>query len=519
MPNNLISMSKIRQALRLYEAGNGTKTISHLMDVSRNTVKKYIAVFNKSGKTIDEVLAMSDGEFFQLFGEDSDCFSRRSERFQDTIENILPNYSKLLRKKGMTRTKVWEKYREDHPDGYSRSRFFEVLQIYNLQQAPVAHLEHKAGDRMYVDFAGDKLHIIDQETGEKLPVEVFVAILPCSQITFVEAVMSQKKEDFIKACEKAFYFFGGVPAVIVPDNLKAAVTHPNKYESVLNADFAAFADHYGCAVLPARVRRPKDKALVEGAVKLIYRSIYPHLEGRDFFNLEALNEAIRVALEMHNNALLTGRNYSRREQFEEVERCCLRPLNPIKFELKLRHICTVQRNGYVMLEKHYYSVPCDLIGKKVNILYNTTKVDIYHKFECVASHERSYKVYGFTTISEHLPKSQKSYLEWDPEKLLNEGEAIHPDVKAFMMKVLESKRYPEQAYKSLKGILALAVKVGEERLAKACRLATILGVYSYQAVENILANKQENAPIVEDAEEEDGTIPEHENLRGKEYYK
>ena len=190
----------------------------------------------------------------------------------------------------------------------------------------------------------------------------------------------------------------------------------------------------------------------------------------------------------------------------------------------LTHILLVgdaaQIPGHYMTASGGYGGKSDLwYGKKVNILYNTTKVDIYHKFECVASHERSYKVYGFTTISEHLPKSQKSYLEWDPEKLLNEGEAIHPDVKAFMMKVLESKRYPEQAYKSLKGILALAVKVGEDRLAKACRLATILGVYSYQAVENILANKQENAPIVEDAEEEDGTIPEHENLRGKEYYK
>ena len=207
---------------------------------------------------------------------------------------------------------------------------------------------------MYVDYAGDRLHLVDRESGEKTPVEVFVAILSCSQLTYVEAVMSQKKEDFIHACENAFYFYGGTPQVIVPNNLKAAVSHPNKYESELNEDFAAFAEHYSCTALPARVRRPRDKAIVEGAVKLIYRTIYPLLEDKEFYDLDGLNAAIRVALEIHNNANLTGRNYSRREQYEENERASMGPLNPLRFEIKKRVIATVQQNGDVRLEKHYY---------------------------------------------------------------------------------------------------------------------------------------------------------------------
>ena len=257
MPNRKLSMSRIKQVLRCYAAGKGTKTTADLLDISRNTVKKYINTFNQSGKTIEEILAMDEPTLLALFKEDPARNKTQSQRY-DEAQSLMPQYARMLRKKGMTKFKIFEQYKAECPDGYSRSRFYRILQAYLIQTAPVAHLEHKAGDRMYVDFAGDRLHLVDRETGEKTPVEVFVAILPCSQLTFVEAVMSQKKEDFIHACEDAFYFYGGTPQVIVPDNLKAAVSHPNKYESELNEDFAAFAEHYGCTALPARVRRPRD---------------------------------------------------------------------------------------------------------------------------------------------------------------------------------------------------------------------------------------------------------------------
>lgn len=250
---------------------------------------------------------------------------------------------------------------------------------------------------MFIDYAGDKLSIINQESGEVVPVEVFVAILPCSQLTYVEAVMSQRKEDLIRGCEDALLFYGGTPLAIVPDNLKAAVKRSSRYEAELNDDFAAFAEHYGCTVIPARAYKPRDKALVEGAVKLIYRSIYPKLEGRDYYDLEALNAAIRVGLELHNNAKLTGRNYSRREQYEEIERECMRALNPIRFELKQRHVATVMKNGHIRVENHYYSVPCKHIGKRVSVLYNTHTIEVYFHYERIALHTRSYKAYGYTT--------------------------------------------------------------------------------------------------------------------------
>ena len=512
-------MSRIKQVLRCYAAGKGTKTTADLLDISRNTVKKYINTFNQSGKTIEEVLAMDEPTLLALFKVDPARNKTQSQRY-DEAQSRMPQYARLLRKKGMTKLKVFEQYKEEFPDGYSRSRFYRILQAYLIQSAPVAHLEHKAGDRMYVDFAGDRLHLVDRETGERVPVEVFVAILPCSQLTFVEAVMSQKKEDFIHACEDAFYFYGGTPQVIVPDNLKAAVSHPNKYEAELNEDFAAFAEHYGCTALPARVRRPRDKALVEGAVKLIYRTIYPLLEDKEFYDLDGLNAAIRVALEIHNNANLTGRNYSRREQYEEIERACMGPLNPIRFEIKKRVIATVQQNGYVRLDKHYYSVPVKLIGKKVHLHYDSRAVYVYYKYECVAMHPLGARPFGYTTDPDHLPQSQQSYLEWDPNTLLEQGGAIGEPVKEYMQHVIEARHYPEQAYKSCKGILALGKRVGEERLVKACRLGLMLGNYSYHAIDQILTNRQED--VIMDLEEEvvdtTPTIPIHQNIRGKEYY-
>ena len=514
-------MSRIKQVLRCYVAGKGTKSIASLLDISRNTVKKYINTFNLCGKSIEEVLAMDEPDLLQLFNEEPDQRPPvpKSSRYEELMER-MPEYARMLRKKGVTKLMVFQKYRQEYPDGYMRSQFYRNLQNYLIQSAPIAHLEHRAGDRMYVDFAGDRLHLVDKETGEKVPVEVFVAILPCSQLTYVEAVLSQKKEDFIRACENAFYFYGGTPQAIVPDNLKAAVTHPNKYESELNEDFAAFADHYGCTALPARVRRPRDKALVEGAVKLIYRTIYPMVEEKEYYDLEGLNTAIRVALEIHNNANLTGRNYSRREQYEEIERPCMGPLNPIRFEIMKRAIATVQMNGYVRLDKHYYSVPVNLIKKKVHLHYDSRFVHIYYKYECVATHPLGAKPYGYTTNPDHLPKSQQNYLEWDPDTLLDQAAAMGEPVKEYLSRVIEARRYPEQAYKSCKGILSLGKRVGEERLVKACRLGLVLGNYSYQTIEQILTNRQEDVILDEEEATDDSvpTIPQHKNIRGKEYY-
>jgi len=238
--------------------------------------------------------------------------------------SLFPGIDKELKKKGVTRLMLWEDYRHRYPDGLGRSQFNCYYAQWRDQVNPTMRMEHKAGDKMYVDFAGDRLSIIDQQSGEIQDVEVFVAILGASQLTYVEAVMTQQKEDFIGACENALHYYGGVPAAIVPDNLKSAVTKSSKYEPTLNETFADFAEHYGTTILPARAYKPRDKALVENAVRLIYSRIYAKIRGSAYFTLEEFNEAIRIALEQHNDAPLKGRNYSRRLQYEEVERMVLK---------------------------------------------------------------------------------------------------------------------------------------------------------------------------------------------------
>jgi transposase len=290
--------------------------------------------------------------------------------------------------------------------------------------------------------------------------EVFVAILGASQLTYVEAVASQQKEDFIAACENALHYYGGVPAAIVPDNLKSAVTKSSRYEPTLNETFADFAEHYGTTILPARAYRPRDKALVENAVRIIYSRIYVQVRAAVHHSLEALNAAIQPALEAHNNALLRGRNYSRRAQFEDVERTALAPLPPLRYELKKHLFATVAKNGHVGLsvDRHYYSVPYRFIGKKVKLLYSRHSVEIYYNYERIALHRRQKSPYQYSTDKEHLASTHRFVAEWTPERFTAWAESIHEDVRLYILKVLDRKQHPEQAYKSCMGIPGLCQK-------------------------------------------------------------
>ena len=524
MPNKPISMVKIRQVLRCHATGLGSKTIAAHLGISRTTVKKYIHIYQTCGKTFAEIMSMDDMELYVLFQEQPRAEKKPVEITprQAELDSLLPSYSKRLKRRGWTKERLYREYVTTSKDPFARSQFMALFRNYEIQSNPVAHIDHKAGDKMFVDYAGDKLRCLcDKETGELIATETFVAILPCSQLTYAEVQVSQKKEDFIRGCENALRFYGGTPAAIVPDNLKSAVTRHGKYESELNEDFAAFAEHHGCTVMPARVRKPKDKALVEDAVKLIYQNIYTHLEGLVFYDLESLNQALHVALEVHNNTPMTGGRQSRRQQYEDFERECMGKLNPIRFELKKRHTATVQNNGYVRLEKSFYSVPTKYIGRKMNIIYDNATVKIYtYANELVAIHRRSHKLFEYVKILEHLPKKQQKYLTWDPADLLKEASSLHPDLEMFLEKVIDEKKYPEQAYKSCRGVLSLVPKVGLERLLKACRLSAASGLYNYLSVADILKNKQDELPVEDWDSGETGIVtPEHENVRGSEYYK
>jgi transposase len=383
---------------------------------------------------------------------------------------------------------------------------------------PVMHLEHKAGDKLYVDFAGEKLSILDGDSGEIREVEVFVAVLGCSQLTYVEAVYSQKKEDLIRACEHALHFYGGVPQAIVPDNLRSAVSKSSRYEPQINETFADFAEHYATVVLPARAYRPKDKALVEGMVKIIYRSVYTLVNKEVYTTLTALNTAIREAVEVLNNAPFKARDYGRRSQFEEIERETLKPLPSYPYEFKQQVIVTVMKNGHACLhvDKHYYSVPYRFIGKKVKILYTSTRVEIYHRYERIATHNRHFRKYHYTTLNEHLASSHRYLSDWTPEKFLEQAKAIHEDVATYLTLVIENKQHPEQAYKSCSGILSLVRKVGAARLTNACRRAQSYGVYNYPIIVQILEKNLDQQS--EDEQHQSVAMPQHHNIRGADYY-
>jgi hypothetical protein len=369
---------------------------------------------------------------------------------------------------------------------------------------------------MYIDYAGEKLHLVNKETGEISDVEVFISVLGASQLTYIEATLSQCKEDFINCCEHALAYYEGVPLAIVPDNLKSAVTKSSLYEPTLNQAFENFALHYSTTILPARAYKPKDKALVEGAVKIAYRRIYSVLDNRVFHTLEELNEAIKEIVELHNNAKLTGRPYSRRALFEDVERYVLHPLPVLPYEFKRQQYSTISVNGHVCLkeDRHYYSVLYLYIGKKVKIMYTSTHVEIYYNYALLASHKRDRRQYGYTTDIEHLASTHKYLTDWNPDRFIKWAESIDESVKTFIIRLMDSKAHPEQAYKACQGVLGYERKVGRERLINACKRAIEYENYSYHAIKSILENKYDLLSYTELLTD----IPQHENIRGENYY-
>lgn len=508
-------MNKIRQVLRLYTQGQSKLKIATQTGIARNTLKKYIKEFTRSGLSFEEISTLSDKDLEDLFIKPEE---KPLDNKQQTLFTLFPAIDKELKKKGVTRYLLWEQYRKDHPDGYGVSQFKYYYALWKAQVNPVMRMEHKAGDKLYVDFAGEKLSITDAATGEVKNVEVFVAILGASQLTYVEAVPTQQKEDFIAACDNALHFYGGVPAAIVPDNLKSAVTRSSKYEPSVNETFADFAQHYGTAILPARAYRPRDKALVENAVRLMYSRIYTKVRRSVYHNLADLNTAIHTALQEHNTTLLRSRNYSRQQQFEEVEKAALMPLPVLRYELKQQYYATVAKNGHVILsaDKHYYSVPYRFLGKKVKLLYSRHTVEVYYNYERIAIHPRVKSQWQYSTDKEHLASTHRFVSEWTPDRFTAWAESIHEDVKLYILKVLGRKQHPEQAYKACMGILGFGKKIGHERLIKACQRALGYGAYNYKTIQKILERELDLKDTPDETDQL--KMPFHDNIRGEEYY-
>ena len=513
MANKGLEMILIKQIIRLHTEGKSYREITDLLGFSRKAVTKYVLLFKSTGLSYEVIKQMSDEELNVLMSNQEKPNINRLAILQSQFTGIEHE----LKAVGVTKQLLWSEYKVRHPDGYNYTQFCFYYNQWLKASEVTMHFEHKAGDKMYVDFAGNKLKYIDRTTGEVIEAEVFVAILGASQLTYVEAVQSQKKEEFIQAVENALHYFGGVPAAIVPDNLKSAVTHADKYEAELNRTFADFGLHYETTILPTRSRKPRDKALVENAVKNIYTRIYAPLRNKVFFSIYELNSAILEELVKHNKHNFQNRDYSRRELFIQIEEQALKPLAQQRYEIKDYCLATVYENSFVWLgcDKHYYSVPFRYIGKKVKIEFTRSWVAVYLNNERIAYHKRIPVKYGYTTIAEHMPSQHRFVSEWNPEKFIGWAQSIGKETEKVINIILESKTHPEQAYKSCIGILSYGKKVGYDRLNLACRRADQYGSYSYRAIRNILTG---NYDSLSKEEQRQYQLPLHENIRGADYY-
>ncbi len=507
-------MTKVRQIIRLRQEGMSRRNIANSLGISRDSARKYSALFEMSGLSYSDVEQMTNLELNRIFDNESLPDDSNLEK----LINSFPDMEKELNKTGVTRMRLWSKYKLGNPNGYNYSRFCYYFQQWQKSSKVSMHFEHKSGDKMFIDFTGKKLHLTDKATGELIEVEVFVSILGASQLTYVESVETQSKEDFIMAVENALHYYGGVPQAIVPDNLKSAVTKSSKYEPLLNETFEDFALHYGTTIMPARSYKPKDKSLVEGAVKIVYNRIFTEIGDMIFFSLSELNHSIRQELKKYNNIKLTGKQSSRRQIFEDTERIELKPLPVKRYEIKSYRQATVYKTSHIWfgVDEHYYSVPFKYINKKVQIIYTKTMVDIYLNHERIACHVRERKQYGYSTCSEHMPSSHRFVAEWNPGKFLKWARDIGQPTEELISKILQTKAHPEQGYKSCIGILSYGKKVGKERLNAACSRAVYYNSFNYMTVKNIIDRGLDKIPI-EPAEQYQ--LPYHDNIRGSQYYK
>lgn len=515
MANKTISMSKLRQIIRLKEQGISNRKIASMLGTHRETVRTYINQIDQLGLSCKELLEHEDSLLENLF-------VKHKHRLKDAVRleqllSFFPPMEKELGRVGVDKWNLWLEYKEAHGDGYAYSHFCREYNRWHLSKQVSAHFEHKAGEKIYVDYTGSKLHIVDKYTGEIKPVEVLVVLLGYSQYTYVEATISQKKEDFIAGIENALRYYGGVPSAIVTDNLKSAVTKSCKYEPQLNETFESFATHYNTVVLPTRAYKPKDKALVEGAVNIVYKRIFAPLRDRVFFNLKELNVAIQEELEKHNTLLFKGKDHSRKQLFIEVEKQALNPLASERYELQNCNWQTVHKNCHIYLseDKHYYSVPYAHISQKVKVVYTRSSVEIYYHHQRIAAHKREIGHYKYTTESQHMPSTHRFVSEWNPEKFISWANDIGEPTRNIIEKILETKSHPEQSYKACLGVLSFAKKVGKERLNNACDRAMYYQSYGYQIIKNILTKGLDKEPIQLEIPCE---IPHHSNIRGEVYY-
>jgi transposase len=424
-----------------------------------------------------------------------------------------------LRRQGVTLELLHLEYLQAHPDGYRYTAFCDHYRRWLKRQGLSMRQLHKAGEKTFVDYSGKQPEIADRETGEVLPVELFVAVLGASNLTFAEASRTQQSQDWIASHCRAVEYFGGVTRLFIPDQLKSGVAVPCRYEPGVQRDYAEWARHYDTTVLPARQRKPKDKAKVEAAVLFAQRWILARIRDEIFFSLAALNERIAELLEAFNaRPMRSYGGLSRRELFEQVERSELLPLPERRFVFGQWSRAKVNIDYHVAFEEHYYSVPHQLVREEVEIRATALTIEVFHRGDRVTSHLRSSLKGRHTTKPEHMPQAHRQHLEWSPSRLINWARTVGPRTGRMVEVILESRPHPEQGYRSCLGLMRLSKDYDAERLEAACARALGAGARSYRHVHSILKHGLDRVPLEGDDEAQDHRVIEHENLRGPDYY-
>jgi transposase len=517
MAGKTISMHQIKQIIELLSKNYSVRSIVRLSGISRNTIRDYRLRIDRSKISFEELLKLDNETLSGLLERKLTLPQDDSDRRKD-FENRLDYFFSELRRRGVTRQLLWDEYRSENPSGYGYSQFCDHLSKELKIKNAVMHFTHTPGEQMMVDFAGDTLHYIDRSTGEIVPCQILVCVLPYSNYTYVEALRSQKQDEFVSGLSNALHYMGGVPQSIKCDNLRSAVTKANRYEPTFTEAMDFFAQHYGLTVMAARVRKPRDKASVESAVSITYKRIYAPLRDQVFYSLAELNHAIRIQLEKHHAWNFKGKDYSRKMIFESEEKQLLKPLPENRYVIKHTAMAKVQKNYHLILGEdfHQYSVPYTLIGETVKLIYTHDLVEVYHEHKRVAFHSRNYKKYGYTTLQSHMPANHLHMYErkgWNAETFINRAETIGPSAKHFIGRILTSKVFPEQTFNSCLGIFRLGKQYGTERLEAACKRAAESPYANYGIIQNILKNNLDKT-----IQPEINFIPDHDNIRGSTKY-
>ncbi|MCJ7622739.1 MAG: IS21 family transposase [Anaerolineaceae bacterium] len=508
MAQERLTMRKTKEIMRLkYEAGLSNRAIAGACKVSNSTVGEYLRRAKTAG------ISWPPGEI----GEEELYAKLFPEKKTNNIKPPMPDWEEVhkeKRQKGVTLQLLWQEYKEKYPDGYQYSQYCHHFQQWKEMLAePSMHFEHKGGEQMQVDYAGVKIPFTDPKTGEIKKASVFVAILPASNYTYAEAHLSANQCNWNNAHVRALEYFGGVVKIVVPDNLKTGVTKPNYYEPDINPAYQELAEHYHFAVLPTRIKKPKDKGKVENGVQNVERWVIAPLRKNTFFSLHEINLAVKEQLEKLNNKVMKAVQQSRYQEFVEIDKPNLRPLPERRYEYAHIKTAKVNIDYHIEYDKHFYSVPHTLLQQKVDVRATERMIEIFYKGEPVATHPRNFQPGRYATLRQHMPSNHQFMQDISTGRFIRWANAIGPQTTKMVKATLNSRTYPEQAYRTCLGILNLVEKYNKPLLEQACQSVFEAKVYSYKAVKQELdfLKKKVNQPGVE-------SLPSHENIRGAQYY-